>query len=208
MKSFHGQAITETLAEIVDPQHSCLVVWDVQTALVGRVFDRADYVARLAPFVAELRVKMPVAYTLITPLPPAFQGAWNTYAAMRRMGVSDPAQLKPFLVPGTPDYQVPEAMAPLAGDLVLPKSSPNLFLGTRFETLMRLRGVQTLIFTGIATEMGIETSARDAGARGFFPVVVSDGVSSMDQEAHQRSLMGLAKSAIVADMAQLRAALA
>jgi nicotinamidase-related amidase len=208
MKTFHATAIPETLAEIVDPKHSCLVVWDVQNALVGRVFDQDSYVARLAPFVAELRAKLPVAYTLITPLPPAFQGAWNTYSAMRRMGVSDPAQLKPFLVPGTPAYQVPEALAPQPQDLVLPKSSPNLFLGTRFEMLMRLRGIQTLIFTGIATEMGIESSARDAGARGFFPVVVSDGVSSMDQAAHDRSLLNLAKTAIVADMAAIRAALA
>ena len=92
-------------------------------------------------------------------------------------------------------------------DLVLEKSSANIFLGTRFETLMRLRGVQTLIFTGIATEAGIETSARDAAARGFFPVVVSDGVSSMDQAAHERSLLSLAKAAIVTDMAAIQAAL-
>jgi nicotinamidase-related amidase len=207
MQTFHGQSIPETLAEIVDPRHSCLVVWDVQVALTDRIFDKDTYVPRLAPFVAELRRKVPVAYTLITPLPLAYQGAWNTYAMMRRMGVSEPAQLKPFLVPGTPGYAVPAEVAPQPGDLVLEKSSANLFLGTRFETLMRLRGVQTLIFTGIATEAGIETSARDAAARGFFPVVVGDGVSSLDQAAHERSLLSLAKAAIVTDMAAIRAAI-
>ena len=207
MKTFHTLSIPETLAEIVDPRHSCLVVWDVQVALTSRIFDQATYLARLAPFVAGLRRRLPVAYTLITPLPMAYQGAWNTYAMMRRMGLSDPAQLKPFLVPGSPEHAVPAAVAPQPGDLVLEKSSANIFLGTRFETLMRLRGVQTLIFTGIATEAGIETSARDAAARGFFPVVVSDGVSSMDQAAHERSLLSLAKAAIVTDMAAIQAAL-
>ncbi len=207
MKTFHAMSIPETLAEIVDPRHSCLVVWDVQVALTSRIFDRQDYLPRLGPFVAELRRKLPVTYTLIKPLPLAYQGAWNTYAMMRRMGISDPGQLKPFLVPGTPEYAVPAEVAPQPGDLVLEKSSPNIFLGTRFETLMRLREVQTLVFTGIATETGIETSARDAAARGFFPMVVSDGVSSMDQAAHERSLLSLAKAAIVTDMEAIRAAI-
>ena len=207
MKTFHAMSIPETLAEIVDPRHSCLVVWDVQVVLTSRIFDQETYIPRLAPFVAELRRKLPVAYTLITPLPLPHQGAWPTYAMMRRMGLSDPTLLKPFVVPGTPEYTVPDAVAPQEGDLVLPKSTPNLFLGTRFESLMRMRGVQTLIFTGIATEMGIDTSARDAAARGFFPVVVSDGVSSMDQAAHERSLLNLAKVAIVTDMASIKAAI-
>jgi len=54
-----------------------------------------------------------------------------------------------------------------------------------------------LIFTGIATEFGIESSARDASNRGFFPVVVSDCVSSRDKEAHERSLKNLDKIVIV-----------
>ena len=64
---------------------------------------------------------------------------------------------------------------------------------------MRNRGITTLIFTGIATEFGIETSARDASCRGFYPVVVSDCVSSRDKEAHQRSLTNLEKLVIVKD---------
>jgi nicotinamidase-related amidase len=63
--------------------------------------------------------------------------------------------------------------------------------------MMRNRGVTTLIFTGIATEFGVESSARDASNRGFYPVVVSDCVSSLDKEAHERSLKNLAKLLIV-----------
>ncbi|HXC64597.1 MAG TPA: isochorismatase family cysteine hydrolase [bacterium] len=207
MKHFQGMEIPENLAEIVDPKHSCLVVWDVQLALTGRVFDKDSYLQRLGPFVSALRGRMPVAYTRITPLDLAFQGAWNIYGQMRRMGVDDPAQLKPFLVPGTPPHSIAPEVAPQPGDLVLDKTSPNLFLGTRFETLMRHRGVRTLLFTGISTEVGIETSARDAGARGFFPVVVKDGVSSMDKDAHERSLLSLGRAALVADMAEITTAL-
>ena len=68
---------------------------------------------------------------------------------------------------------------------------------------MRNRSITTLTFTGIATEIGIESSARDASNRGFYPVVVSDCVSSMDQDAHERSLKNLDKIAIVKNSAEI-----
>jgi len=69
--------------------------------------------------------------------------------------------------------------------------------------MMRNRSITTLTFTGIATEIGIESSARDASNRGFYPVVVSDCVSSMDQDAHERSLKNLDKIAIVKNSAEI-----
>ena len=54
-------------------------------------------------------------------------------------------------------------------------------------------GIITVIFTGIATEYGIESSARDASSRGFYSVVVSDCVSSPDKEGHNRSLENMKK---------------
>jgi nicotinamidase-related amidase len=51
--------------------------------------------------------------------------------------------------------------------------------------------------------MGIESSARDASNRGFYPVVVSDCVSSMDKDAHERSLKNLEKIVIVKSAAEL-----
>ena len=99
-------------------------------------------------------------------------------------------------------------LAPEGHDIVIEKSTPNLFLGTNVELILRNRGIRTLVFTGIATEMGVETSARDAGARGFYPVIVSEGVSSMDREAHERSLKSLARVGIVATMGEVLAAIA
>ena len=80
---------------------------------------------------------------------------------------------------------------------ILEKSTASIFIGTNFEYMMRNRNITTLIFTGIATEMGIESSARDASNRGFYPVVVSDCVSSLDNNAHERSLKTMAKLFIV-----------
>jgi nicotinamidase-related amidase len=206
MKTYKGVRIYETLPEIVAPEHTCLVVWDVQNALTGRVFDKDTYVGRLAPFVSAMRRRVPVVYTLITSLPLHVQSGWGLYSRMRRMKVDDPAKLMGFMAKGTFDGEVPAAMTPHDGDILLDKSSANIFVDTPFETMMRNRGIQSLVFTGIATDIGIETSARDAGARGFYPVVVRDGVSSADREAHERSLKSLERVAIVADMKEVLAA--
>ena len=40
MKNINGITIYENLKEIIDPKHSCLVVWDVQNGLVERIFNR------------------------------------------------------------------------------------------------------------------------------------------------------------------------
>jgi Amidases related to nicotinamidase len=66
-------------------------------------------------------------------------------------------------------------------------------VGTNVELMLRNAGIRTVVFTGIATEVGVETSARHAFALGFFPVIVRDAVSSYDREAHERSLVNLAK---------------
>ena len=53
--------------------------------------------------------------------------------------------------------------------------------------MLRNAGIITVVFTGIATEGGPESSARDAFNRGFYSVVVSDCVSSPSKDGHERS---------------------
>ena len=66
-------------------------------------------------------------------------------------------------------------------------------MGTNFEMMIRNAGIETIIFTGISTEIGIESSARDSSNRGFYTVVVEDAVSSPDKDAHERSLLNMAR---------------
>jgi nicotinamidase-related amidase len=69
----------------------------------------------------------------------------------------------------------------------------SIFMGTDFERLVRNAGINTLIFTGIATDLGIESNARESLNRDFYTVVASDAVSSFDRESHIRSLENLRK---------------
>jgi nicotinamidase-related amidase len=146
---------------------------------------------------------MPIVYTLITPPPRNLTSAWHFFAQMRRFKVDDVNELPVFMAAGSPDRDIPETVKPHSDDSVLAKPSASIFFGTNFEYMMRSRKINTLIFTGIATEIGIESSARDAANRGFYPVVVEDCVSSMDQEAHERSLKNMTKLFIVEKTARI-----
>jgi nicotinamidase-related amidase len=203
MKTANGVAIYEDLPEIVGPGHSCLIIWDVQNGLVDRIFNKGEFINNLKRLKGSLRGKMPVVYTLITPTPRKFQSSWHLYALMRRFNVKDIGNLPDFMSPGSKEREIPESLQPEKEDTILDKPTASIFIGTNFEYMMRSRGITTLIFTGIATEIGIESSARDASNRGFYPVVVSDCVSSMDKDAHERSLRNLDKIVIVKNSTEI-----
>ena len=197
MKDAYGVPVYENIREMIQPQHSCLVVWDVQNGLVDKIFNKDEFTANLKNLIQELRKRMPVVYTKITPSPRGFDSSWRYYSMMKRFNVDDIGKLPPFMAIGSRDREILEAVRPEPDDIVLDKHTASIFIGTNFEYMMRNRGVTTLIFTGIATEIGIESSARDASNRGFYPVVVSDCVSSADKAAHERSLENMAKILVV-----------
>jgi nicotinamidase-related amidase len=189
MKTFGKLEIFDSLGEMVDPEHTALVLWDCQNALVNVIFNREDFLKNTKALLAAAREKkIPVIYTLITPLPPGYQSASGIYQAMKRFNVDDPTKIPVFMKPGSPEAEVNADLSPDEGELVINKSSPSIFFGTNFEQLMRAREIRTILFTGIATEMGIEHSARESAVRGFYTIVVSDCVSSPDPTTHEASL--------------------
>ncbi|MHB1702632.1 MAG: cysteine hydrolase family protein [bacterium] len=193
MKKANGVEIYENLKEILNPERSCLVAWDVQNGLVSRIYNKTEFVSDIKNLINALRGKIPVVYTLITPASKEFRSSWSYYAMMKRFGVDDPAKLPDFMAKGSNDRNILEDIAPQDGDILLEKPTASIFIGTYFEQMMKNRNINTLIFTGIATEIGVESSARDAANRGFYPVIVEDCVSSMDKDAHGRSLENMRK---------------
>jgi nicotinamidase-related amidase len=198
MKTLGRLVIFESLKEIVNPEHTALVLWDCQNGLVNNIFNRDEYLANLKALLHNARrQKISVVYTKITPVPPGYQSAWSVYQAMKRFNVGDPAKIPIFMKPGSPEAEINAAVAPIEGEIVLNKHAANIFFGTNFEQLMRFRGIQTILFTGIATEYGIEHSAREAAIRGFYTIVVSDCVSSSDKTAHEMALKILPRMCLV-----------
>ena len=78
--------------------------------------------------------------------------------------------------------------APTAGieaqDTVITKRQWGAFYGTELDQLLRRRGINTLVLGGIATNFGVESTARAAFDRGYALVFAEDAMSSFEAEAH------------------------
>jgi nicotinamidase-related amidase len=173
--------INSEIKEILNPGKTALLVWDVQNMLVRSIFNTDLFLSNSNKVIACAREKgVSVFFSKITPLPENFESPARKY----RMKHSN-FQLKPEA--GGLDL----TLAPLNNEMVIPKNTASIFIGTNFELILRNAGISTIVFLGIATEMGVESSARDAINRGFFSVIVSDAVSSRNQDAHNRSLENL-----------------
>jgi nicotinamidase-related amidase len=186
------------LKEIVQPKHTCLVVWDVQNALVNSIFNREQFLKSLKTLIIAARKNnVLIVYTKITSLPVALESPWRVYMMMKRFGVDDPGKLAKWLLPDSPEAQIPDEVKPAGDDLVLNKHSASVFIGTHFEYVMMNRGINTILFSGISTEIGIDSSARDASNRGFYTIVLDDCVSSPDKEMHDLTLKVLKRVCLV-----------
>ena len=97
-------------------------------------------------------------------------------------------RMGPVLQKGTWGAEIHEEIKPQAGELVLGKSILSSFSRSELESELKKRGVRELILTGVATNMVVESTARDGVDRGYSVVTVEDGVTSFSDQAHQASI--------------------
>lgn len=74
------------------------------------------------------------------------------------------------------------------GDAVVVKRTIGAFQGTGLHELLRARGVETLVLTGIATNLGVESTARVAGDLDYELFFVEDAMSAQTAEEHVASV--------------------
>ncbi|MFI7401956.1 isochorismatase family protein [Streptomyces sp. NPDC049541] len=74
------------------------------------------------------------------------------------------------------------------GDLEVVKRTIGGFQGTGLDDLLRDRGVNTLVFGGIATNLGVESTARAAGDLGYDLVFVEDAMAALTAAEHDASV--------------------
>jgi nicotinamidase-related amidase len=73
----------------------------------------------------------------------------------------------------------------LPGDIVVTKRSWGAFYGTELDQLLRRRGIRTIVIGGVATNIGVESTARAAYDRGYHLVFVEDAMSTLSPEWHR-----------------------
>jgi len=205
--TFHGREIPETLAEIVAPRHTVVIVHDMQkdNTGAGGVYDRAGRridVTRILPplvrFLDDARgAGVKVMYTQYTNQPD-FGSLTDVRIRSDYKRLMDPAQrwVIDALVEDTPGWATIDELKPNPGEIIIRKPRVDAFLGTPLELFLRLNRVRTIIHTGIATEVGILPTAWHAVNVGFFPVVPEDCVGPMEPQYHDDAMRFLRRLAI------------
>lgn len=82
-----------------------------------------------------------------------------------------------ILTHDTWDYEFVDEMKPGPDDIVVPKARYSGFCGTALDSILRSRNIRTLLFVGIATNVCVESTIREAYHREFFCVLVSDATT-------------------------------
>jgi nicotinamidase-related amidase len=177
------------LDDFLDPRRAVLVLWDMQKGLAGRSPDIAAVRANALTLLAcAEKHRMPVIWSRHI-LPPLAQttGPFLLFL-MKKQKVDHPDQLAPTMQRGMEDTDFVDGLSPQAHHVVLEKSQPSLFVDTPLDLRLKALGRDTLIMTGVATDIGIEFTCRHAAALGYFTVAVEDACGAYTRDAHERSL--------------------
>ena len=78
-----------------------------------------------------------------------------------------------------------------AGDIVITKNNWSAFSGTNLEEQLRAKGIKTIVIGGIATNFGVESTARSAAGLGFNVVFVEDAMTTISADAQQFALANI-----------------
>lgn len=89
---------------------------------------------------------------------------------------------------GSPGAEFVAELAPQPGDLVVEKFRVSAFYETRLDALLRSAGIRSLIVTGIFTNVGVESTVRDAWDRYYDVTVAEDACATPKEPGHEAAI--------------------
>jgi nicotinamidase-related amidase len=154
--------------------NAALVVIDLQKGIVSMptAHPVSEIVGRTAQLARAFRKRgLPVVLVNVTAAAPG-----RTDAGPRK-----------FSFPADWTELVPE-LEQQPGDHLVSKQRPGAFIGTTLDEYLRQSGVTQIFLTGLATSVGVESTARSAYDYGYNVVFVVDAMTDRDADSHRHSV--------------------
>jgi nicotinamidase-related amidase len=123
--------------------------------------------------------------------PKELMGMFQYRMAMAWQRIASPEEVKPWFLRDNPSFQIVPELAPRPSEGVFDKLTMSAFEGTWLDFALRDCGINAFIIVGVATEIGIEPTARHGADLGYIPVVVTDACGAGHAEAAERSIESL-----------------
>ena len=187
------------------PQETALIVVDMQNAYAspGGYLDLAGFdISGAAPAIEKIKEAADAARAAGMPVI-FFQNGWdpdyvqaggpgspnwhksNALKTMRKR----PELHGKLLAKGGWDYELVQALPTKPGDIVVEKPRYSAFFNTNLDSLLRAKGIRSLVFTGIATNVCVESTARDAFFSEFWPIMIEDAMNHSGPDFNRQSTL-------------------
>jgi len=161
----------------LDPKQSALVLIDLQGGILGR--QTAPHAAR---DVLARSVRLAERFRSTGGLVVLVRVSFSPDGGDRLTPPTDDPPPPAATQPGWDE--ISPALGRDAKDIVITKRQWGAFYGTQLDLQLRRRGIGTIVIGGIATNFGVESTARDAFERGYGLVFVEDAMAGLSEAAH------------------------
>jgi nicotinamidase-related amidase len=152
---------------------------DFQPAVLGRLPDGTEVARRVAGAVDYARMcAIAVIFVRVgfRPRHPEVNSANRIFATIAERNA---------LKEGDPSAAIDPTVGVREDDIIVTKKRVSAFAGSDFETILRARGLRTLVLAGVSTSGVVLSTVREAADRDYQLVVLSDGCADQDAEVHE-----------------------
>src|ERR1700746_1235927 len=188
-EDFIGWKIPGSLKEMITPQNTALVVYDMQAGIINQVANGQEITNKVGK-ILELARKAGVRtfFTRHMSLPRELMGAFQYRTAMAWQRVDSPEKIKPMFLRDSPAFHIIPELEPRPSEGIVDKITMSAFEGTFLEIALRDCGIRSFIIVGIALEIGIDPTCRQGADLGFWPILSQDACRAGNEEAAHHSL--------------------
>jgi nicotinamidase-related amidase len=193
MASSQGSKIVRTLEEACAPATLALLVYDMQVGILRQIAERDAVVAQARRVLEAARAAdVRTVFVRHVTLPTRLMGAAQTRMWMAWQRAETPDEVVSAFPPAAPQSQIVPELEPSEHEAVFDKVTMSAFEGTPLDIVLRDCGITSVAVLGVALEIGIEPTVRQAADLAYVPIVVTDACGAGDAAAARRSLEALA----------------
>ena len=183
--------ILKTLKDRCDPRYAALIVVDVQNDFVsprGSAGKRGEDVGAAMAMIPNLtrlidegrKVGVTIVYIRTTHSEWTDTASW-IYRTSQKSGLNTCRE-------GTWGAEFYDGIAPLPSERVVIKHRYSAFINTDLNTVLKARGIESILVCGVATNVCVETTARDGYMYDYYVTMIDDCSAAYDAKLHMGTL--------------------